>query len=184
VASSPSGRACSDRAVGRGKPEGQSNRCHDEDRAQVSRWSKRFLTLGMADAGRWATSGANPTITASVVRRVVQLTTREEAPNASTRARSMARAGGCEESVCRMAVATTKTTARYLFAVLNAGNGEVYGTFAGKAYSKMLKFVRLLDQIVHPPDRRQCCPQRPKSSAGWNGTLVFIYTSPLPKRRG
>jgi transposase len=70
---------------------------------KVSRWRKRFLTLGMAglqqDAAR---PGRTPTITASVVRRVVNMTTRQKPANATHwSTRSMARAAGISEASVR-----------------------------------------------------------------------------------
>jgi transposase len=70
---------------------------------KVSRWRKRFLTLGMAglqqDAPR---PGRSPTITASVVRRVVNMTTRQKPANATHwSTRSMARAVGISEASVR-----------------------------------------------------------------------------------
>jgi transposase len=70
---------------------------------KVSRWRKRFLTLGMAglqqDAPR---PGRTPTITASVVRRVVNMTTRQKPANATHwSTRSMARAVGISEASVR-----------------------------------------------------------------------------------
>jgi transposase len=70
---------------------------------KVSRWRKRFLTLGMAglqqDAPR---PGRTPTITASVVRRVVNMTTRQKPANATHwSTRSMARAAGISEASVR-----------------------------------------------------------------------------------
>ena len=70
---------------------------------KVSRWRKRFLTLGMAglqqDAPR---PGRTPSITASVVRRVVNMTTRQKPANATHwSTRSMARAVGISEASVR-----------------------------------------------------------------------------------
>ncbi len=70
---------------------------------KVSRWRKRFLTLGMAglqqDAPR---PGRTPTITASVVRRVVNMTTRQKPATATHwSTRSMARAAGISEASVR-----------------------------------------------------------------------------------
>src|SRR5262244_1472563 len=70
---------------------------------KVSRWRKRFLTLGMVglqqDAPR---PGRTPTITASVVRRVVNMTTRQKPANATHwSTRSMARAVGISEASVR-----------------------------------------------------------------------------------
>jgi transposase len=70
---------------------------------KVSRWRKRFLTLGMAGLERDAPRpGRTPTITGSVVRRVVNLTTRQEPPNATHwSTRSMATAAGISEASVR-----------------------------------------------------------------------------------
>ena len=70
---------------------------------KVSRWRRRFLTLGMAgleqDAPR---QGRTPKITARVVRRVVHMTTRQKPPNATHwSTRSMARAVGISEASVR-----------------------------------------------------------------------------------
>jgi transposase len=70
---------------------------------KVSRWRKRFLTLGMAglqqDAPR---PGRTPSIPASVVRRVVNMTTRQKPANATHwSTRSMARAVGISEASVR-----------------------------------------------------------------------------------
>ena len=70
---------------------------------KVSRWRKRFLTLGMAglqqDAPR---PGRTPSITASVVRRVVNMTTRQKPANATHwSTRSMAGAVGISEASVR-----------------------------------------------------------------------------------
>ena len=70
---------------------------------KVSRWRRRFLTLGMAgleqDAPR---PGRTPKITARVVRRVVHMTTRQKPPNATHwSTRSMARAVGISEASVR-----------------------------------------------------------------------------------
>src|SRR5258708_6029640 len=51
---------------------------------KVSRWRKRFLTLGMAGLERDAPRpGRTPRISASLIRRVVNLTTRQKPPNAT-----------------------------------------------------------------------------------------------------
>src|SRR5579864_1896172 len=50
---------------------------------KVSRWRRRFLTLGLAGLERDASRpGRTPKITTSFVRRVVNLTTRHKPPNA------------------------------------------------------------------------------------------------------
>ena len=70
---------------------------------KVSRWRSRFLTLGLAGLERDASRpGRSPTITASLVRRVVKLTTRQTPPNATHwNTRSMARAVGISEASVR-----------------------------------------------------------------------------------
>jgi transposase len=70
---------------------------------KVSRWRKRFLTLGMAGLEREAPRpGRTPTITGSVVRRVVNLTTRQKPPNATHwSTRTMAAAAGISEASVR-----------------------------------------------------------------------------------
>jgi transposase len=70
---------------------------------KVSRWRKRFLTLGMAGLERDAPRpGRTPTITASVVRRVVNLTTRQKPANATHwSTRTMATAAGISEASVR-----------------------------------------------------------------------------------
>src|SRR5215831_3243693 len=51
---------------------------------KVARWRSRFLTLGLAGLQRDASRpGRTPKITASLVRRVVNLTTRQSPPNAT-----------------------------------------------------------------------------------------------------
>jgi transposase len=70
---------------------------------KASRWRKRFLTLGMAgleqDASR---PGRTPTITASVIRLVVDRTTQQKPPNATHwSTRSMAQAAGISEASVR-----------------------------------------------------------------------------------
>jgi transposase len=57
---------------------------------KVARWRQRFLTLGMAGLERDAPRpGRTPTISASVVRRVVSLTTRQKPPTPPTGARAV-----------------------------------------------------------------------------------------------
>ena len=70
---------------------------------KVSRWRKRFLTLSMAGLERDAPRpGRTAKITASLVRRVVNLTTRQKPPNATHwSTRSMARAVGISEASVR-----------------------------------------------------------------------------------
>lgn len=70
---------------------------------KASRWRSRFLTLSMAGLERDASrSGRSPKITASLVRRVVNLTTRQKPPNATHwSTRSMARAIGISEASVR-----------------------------------------------------------------------------------
>jgi transposase len=70
---------------------------------KVSRWRRRFLTLGLAGLQRDASRpGRSPKITASFVRRVVNLTTRQKPPNATHwSTRSMARAVGISEASVR-----------------------------------------------------------------------------------
>jgi transposase len=70
---------------------------------KVSRWRKRFLTLGMAGLERDAPRpGRTPTISASLIRRVVNLTTRQKPPNATHwSTRSMAAAVGISEASVR-----------------------------------------------------------------------------------
>ena len=70
---------------------------------KVSRWRSRFLTLGMAGLERDAARpGRSPTITASLVRHVVNLTTRQKPPNATHwSTRSMAAAVGIREASVR-----------------------------------------------------------------------------------
>jgi len=70
---------------------------------KASRWRKRFLTLGMTgleqDAPR---PGRMPTITASLIRRVVNRTTQQKPPNATHwSTRSMAQAAGISEASVR-----------------------------------------------------------------------------------
>jgi transposase len=70
---------------------------------KASRWRKRFLTLGVAgleqDAPR---PGRTPTITASLIRRVVNRTTQQKPPNATHwSTRSMAQAAGISEASVR-----------------------------------------------------------------------------------
>ncbi len=70
---------------------------------KVSRWRSRLLTLGLAglqhDASR---PGRSPKLTASFVRRVVNLTTRQTPPNATHwSTRSMAAAVGISEASVR-----------------------------------------------------------------------------------
>jgi len=62
---------------------------------KVERWRSRFLTLGMAGLERDASRpGRPPKITASLVRRVVHMTTRQKPLNATHwSTRSMARTG-------------------------------------------------------------------------------------------
>ena len=70
---------------------------------KVARWRQRFLTLGMAGLERDAPRpGRTPTISASVVRRVVSLTTRQKPPNATHwSTRRMAAAVGISEASVR-----------------------------------------------------------------------------------
>jgi transposase len=70
---------------------------------KVARWRQRFLTLGMAGLERDAPRpGRTPTISASVVRRVVSLTTRQKPPNATHwSTRRMATAVGISEASVR-----------------------------------------------------------------------------------
>src|SRR5690348_11239721 len=70
---------------------------------KVSRWRSRFLTLGMAGLERDASRpGRSPKITASFVRRVVNLTTRQKPPNATHwSTRSMAASVGISEASVR-----------------------------------------------------------------------------------
>jgi transposase len=70
---------------------------------KVSRWRSRFLTLGMAGLERDAPRpGRSPKITASFVRRVVKMTTRQKPPNATHwSTRSMARVVGISEASVR-----------------------------------------------------------------------------------
>jgi transposase len=70
---------------------------------KVSRWRRRFLPLGMVGLEREAPRpGRTPTITASVVRRVVNLTTRQKPPNATHwSTRTMAAAAGISEASVR-----------------------------------------------------------------------------------
>ena len=70
---------------------------------KVSRWRGRFLTLGLAGLQRDASRpGRTPKITASLVRRVVNLTTRQSPPNATHwSTRTMARAVGISEASVR-----------------------------------------------------------------------------------
>jgi transposase len=70
---------------------------------KVSRWRKRFLTLGMAGLERDAPRpGRTPTITASLIRRVVTMTTRHTPPQATHwSTRSMARTVGISEASVR-----------------------------------------------------------------------------------
>lgn len=70
---------------------------------KVARWRRRFLTLGLTgleqDASR---PGRTPTITASVVQRVVRMTTQQKPPNATHwSTRSMARAMNISEASVR-----------------------------------------------------------------------------------
>jgi len=70
---------------------------------KVSRWRKRFLTLGMAGLERDAARpGRTPKIRAPLIRRVVNLTTRQKPPNATHwSTRSMAAAVGISEASVR-----------------------------------------------------------------------------------
>src|SRR5215831_9192764 len=70
---------------------------------KVSRWRKRFLTLGMAGLERDAPRpGRTPKIGASLIRRVVNLTTRQKPPHATHWSRrSLARAVGISEASVR-----------------------------------------------------------------------------------
>ncbi len=70
---------------------------------KVSRWRRRFLTLGLSGLERDASRpGRTPKITASFVQRVVKLTTRHKPPNATHwSTRSMARAVGISEASVR-----------------------------------------------------------------------------------
>lgn len=72
--------------------------CKDSIRLKQLR-SKRFLTLGMAGLERDAPRpGRTPKINASLIRRVVNLTTRQKPPNATHwSTRSMARAVGISQ---------------------------------------------------------------------------------------
>jgi transposase len=70
---------------------------------KASRWRRRFLTLGMAGLEHDAVRpGRSPTIPASLVRCVVNLTTRQKPPKATHwSTRSMARAVGISEASVR-----------------------------------------------------------------------------------
>jgi transposase len=70
---------------------------------KVSRWRKRFLTLGLAGLERDAPrAGRTPQITASFVRRLVNMTTRQKPGNATHwSTRSMAQAVGISEASVR-----------------------------------------------------------------------------------
>jgi transposase len=70
---------------------------------KVSRWRKRFLTLGMAGLERDAPrAGRTPKIGAPMIRRVVNMTTRQKPPNATHwSTRSMAAAVGISEASVR-----------------------------------------------------------------------------------
>jgi transposase len=70
---------------------------------KVSRWRKRFLTLGMVGLEREAPRpGRTPTITARVVRNVLNLTTRQKPPHATHwSTRTMATAAGISEASVR-----------------------------------------------------------------------------------
>jgi len=70
---------------------------------KVSRWRKRFLTLDMAGLERDAARpGRTPKIGAPLIRRVVNLTTRQKPPNATHwSTRSMAAAVGISEASVR-----------------------------------------------------------------------------------
>ena len=70
---------------------------------KVARWRSRFLTLGMAGLERDASRpGRTPKITASLVRRVVRMTTQQTPANATHwSTRSMARAVGISEASVR-----------------------------------------------------------------------------------
>ena len=70
---------------------------------KASRWRKRFLTLGPAGLERDASRpGRTPKVTASLARRVVNLTTRQEPPNATHwSTRTMAAAVGISEASVR-----------------------------------------------------------------------------------
>src|SRR5215470_13283357 len=70
---------------------------------KVSRWRKRFLTLGMAGLERDAPRpGRTPKIGAPLIRRVVNMTTRQKPPNATHwSTRSMAAAVGISEASVR-----------------------------------------------------------------------------------
>jgi len=70
---------------------------------KVSRWRKRFLTLGLAGLERDAPRpGRSPKITAGFTRRVVNMTTRQKPPNATHwSTRSMAAAVGISEASVR-----------------------------------------------------------------------------------
>ena len=88
VAPGASGGACSDRAVGRRAAEGRQDKqtasAMQITPKKVSRWSSRFLTLGMAGLERDASRlGRTLKITASLVRRVVRLTTQQKPANAT-----------------------------------------------------------------------------------------------------
>jgi transposase len=70
---------------------------------KVSRWRSRFLTLGIVGLERDASRpGRNPKITASLVRRVVRMTTQQKPANATHwSTRSMARAVGISAASVR-----------------------------------------------------------------------------------
>jgi transposase len=70
---------------------------------KVSRWRKRYLTLGMAGLERDAPRpGRTPKIGANLIRRVVHLTTQQKPPNATHwSTRSMAAAAGISEASVR-----------------------------------------------------------------------------------
>jgi len=70
---------------------------------KASRWRKRFLTLGLAGLERDASRpGRTPKLTASLVRRVVHLTTRQKPTNATHwSTRTMATAVGISEASVR-----------------------------------------------------------------------------------
>jgi len=76
---------------------------------KVSRWRSRFLTLGMSGLQRDSSRpGRSPKITASFVRRVVNLTTRQKPPNAAHwSTRNMARAVSISEAACVVSAAIT-----------------------------------------------------------------------------
>jgi len=66
---------------------------------KVSRWRSRFLTLGMAGLERDASRPSRaPTITASLARRVVRMTTQRKPANAADWSKRMARAVGISEA--------------------------------------------------------------------------------------